>query len=80
MPRLPKGEAKMTFRTQIFLPDEWAEALKRLADERGAPVGVLARQAVIEWLRERSAQEGYPRMPLNRAAEAPATYESSERE
>jgi len=70
VPRLPKGEAKMTFRTQIFLPDEWAEALKRLADER----------AVIEWLRERPAQEGYPRTPLNRAAEAPATYESSERE
>ncbi len=68
----------MTYRTQIFLPDEWAETLKRLADERGAPVGVLARQAVIEWLRERTEQEGHGRKPVDLVAEPPATYESSE--
>jgi len=70
----------MTFRTQIFLPDEWADALKHLAEERGAPVGVVARQAVIEWLREWTAREGYPRTSLTRAAEEPAPYGNSEPE
>jgi len=70
----------MTFRTQIFLPDEWADALKHLAEERGAPVGVVARQAVIEWLREWTARESYPHAARTRAADAPAPYDASDPE
>lgn len=47
----------MTFRTQVFLPDEWADVLQRLAAERGAPVGVLARMALIEWMRDQVGGE-----------------------
>lgn len=42
----------MTYKTAVSLPDEWAEELERLAKERGAPAAVLARMAIIEWLRE----------------------------
>jgi len=57
MPRLPKGEPKMTYRTQVFLPDEWAEKLKQRSEATGAPAGVLARMAVIEWLRAQDASD-----------------------
>jgi len=52
MPKQPLGEKKMTYKTAVSLPDEWAEELERLAKERGAPAAVLARMAIIEWLRE----------------------------
>ncbi len=57
MPRRPLGEKKMTYRTAITLPDEWAEELERLAKERGAPPAVMARMALIEWLREQKQAE-----------------------
>ncbi len=47
----------MTYRTAITLPDEWAEELERLAKERGAPPAVMARMALIEWLREQKQAE-----------------------
>ena len=38
-------------RTNIYLDDEQLEALRRLGEQRGAPVAALVREAVEAWLR-----------------------------
>ncbi len=52
MPRLNEGEKKMTYRAQVLLPNEWAEELEKQAKENGTKPTVLARMALIQWLRE----------------------------
>jgi len=52
VPRLNEGEKKMTYRAQVLLPDEWAAELERQAEENGTRPTVLARMALIQWLRE----------------------------
>jgi len=52
VPRLNEGEKKMTYRAQVLLPDEWASELERQAEENGTRPTVLARMALIQWLRE----------------------------
>jgi len=42
----------MTYRAQVLLPDEWAAELERQAEENGTRPTVLARMALIQWLRE----------------------------
>ncbi len=42
----------MTYRAQVFLPDEWAAELDKQAEENGTRPTVLARMALIQWLRE----------------------------
>ncbi len=42
----------MTYRAQVLLPDEWAEELEKQAEENGTKPTVLARMALIQWLRE----------------------------
>lgn len=37
-------------RTNIYLPDEQLEALRRLGEGRGEPVSVLVREALTSWL------------------------------
>jgi Ribbon-helix-helix protein, copG family len=43
-------------RTNIYLDDEQLELLRALGQRRGAPVAVLVREAVDEWLRTQGAR------------------------
>lgn len=52
MPRPKKGEQRMNFQTVVRLPDEWGDELKRYSDETSVPPAVLARQWLIEKLRD----------------------------
>jgi len=59
MPRPKKGESRMNYQTVVRLPDEWGEELKRISDETSVPPAVLARQWLIERLRDmRTARDG----------------------
>lgn len=52
MPRPKKGEQRMNFQTVVRLPDEWGEELKLYSDQTSVPPAVLARQWLIEKLRD----------------------------
>jgi len=56
MARPPKGENKLEYKTLVRLPDEWAVEMTRASHETSIPPAVLARQWVIERLREMKAK------------------------
>ncbi len=52
MARPPKGDKKLEYKTLVRLPAEWAVEMTRASNETSVPPAVLARQWVIERLRE----------------------------
>ena len=47
-----RGRPRMPFQAAVTLTDEWGEELKRYSDETSVPPAVLARQWLIEKLRD----------------------------
>lgn len=72
----PKGEKRMTWRAAITMPPEAGEHLERIAQEMGVQPAVAIRILLLEKLRERAAQEGHIRKPLDwSGSDTPATQE-----
>jgi hypothetical protein len=75
----PKGEKRMTWRAAVTMPPEAGEKLEQIAQEMGVQPAVAIRILLLEKLRERAAQEGHIRKPIDWSGSPPAATGNKER-
>jgi len=74
----PKGEKRMTWRAAVTMPPEAGEQLEQIAQEMGVQPAVAIRILLLEKLRERAAQEGHIRKPLDWSGSETPTAQKQE--